>query len=101
MRKKIPKNLQGILWSKPVKTLDLNEDKHYIIHQVLQYGDMPQIKWILKTYSLPTVRKVFNTQPAKIYDPASFNFVKNFILKSQKKLNAKDYFKNTLRHPRS
>lgn len=100
MIKKIPKNLQGILWSRSVDHLDLQQDQYYIVHQILQYGNLAQIDWLIKTYSLPKVKRIFTTQPAKVYDPASFNFVKNFILNSNTNLNVKKYFKTTLRNSR-
>lgn len=78
--KKIPKTLQGILWSADIKNLDLKKNKVYIIHQVLMYGDLDEIAWLFRAYSKEEIRKIFETMPLKIYTPQIFNFVKNIIL---------------------
>ena len=72
--------LQGILWSKPVAKLDLERDEIYIIHQVLSFGNLEQIKWLFKAYTSKEIEKVFLKNPKKIYTPAVFNFIKNIIL---------------------
>lgn len=82
---KIPREFQGILWSVNVKNLDLKRDKIYIIHQVLMYGNLKQIRWLFKVYSKEEIRKVFEEAPMKIYDFQSFNFIKNIILDLKKK----------------
>lgn len=92
--KKISKDFQGILWSKKINSLDLKEDKNYIIHQVLAYGDLKQIKWLFKTYSKKEIVDVFVNLPKKTYTPSAFNFVKNYILDlGGRKLDAKNYVK--------
>jgi hypothetical protein len=80
MRKRIPAHLQGILWSADVGKLDMERDKNYIVHQVLMYGEFPDIKWLLKVYSLRTVRSVFINSPKKVYTKPIFKLVKNFLL---------------------
>jgi Cu/Ag efflux protein CusF len=49
-QKSIPSEFQPILWSKNIKDLDLKKDKIYIIHQILSYGNLEQIKWLFKIY---------------------------------------------------
>ena len=63
----VPDSLQGILWSKSVKNLDLERDKVYIIHQILSYGNLRQIRWLFKTYGLREIREIFLKYPKKIY----------------------------------
>jgi len=84
-KNKIPYRLQGILWSVNVKNLDLEKDKNYIIHQVLMYGDLNEIKWLFKVYSKKEIRNVFEEAPRKIYSPQAFNFIKNIILDLKRK----------------
>lgn len=87
-------NLQGILWSKNIRKLDLERDKIYIIHQLLSYGNLKQIKWLLKIYNPQEVQKVFIEYPKKVYSPSVFYFVKNFILNlKDKKLSPEKYVK--------
>lgn len=93
--KKIPQEFQPILWSTNIKNLDLEKDKNYIIHQVLSYGNLQQIKWLFKTYSREEILKIFIESPTPIYTKPIFYFVKNFILGlKDKKLNEKKYIKN-------
>ena len=88
----IPSSFQGILWSVDVKNLDLKEDKNYIIHQILMYGDLEEIAWLFKVYSKEEVKKVFKKAPMKIYSPQAFYFIKSIILGLKKKpLSSKNY----------
>ena len=75
---------QGILWSKDIKNIDLEGDKIYIIHQVLSYGKIEQIKCLFKIYEPREIIDVFSNHPKRIYSPAVFNFIKNFILDLEK-----------------
>jgi len=88
----IPKNLQGILWSVNVNKLDIEKDKEYIIHQILMFGTLKEIRWLIHTYGLETVKKTFQKSPAKIYSPAAFHFIKNLLLGlRRKRLDASRY----------
>ncbi|MGB2761943.1 MAG: hypothetical protein WBC21_00135 [Minisyncoccales bacterium] len=92
MKTKLPKDLQSILWSVKVEDLDLQEDKVYIIHQILSFGNFKQLKWLLGNYSLSEIKKVFLEHPIRIYYPPSFNFIKDIFLKiKNKKINEKKY----------
>lgn len=71
-----PKNLQAILWSADVKDLDLHQNRAYIIHQVLAFGTMDDLRWLFQTYGKKTIREVFMQQPIKAYTPSSFHFCK-------------------------
>lgn len=81
---KVPKNLQGILWSRNVTSLDTKKDKNYIIHQVLAYGTWEHLKWLFKTYKKGEIRKVFKKYPSKDYTDKTFQFVKNILLDMKK-----------------
>src|SRR3989339_540614 len=87
---------QGILWSKDIKNIDLEGDKIYIIHQVLSYGKINQIKYLFKIYKPREIIDVFVNHPKRIYSPAVFNFIKNFILNfKEKDLSANKYVKTS------
>ncbi len=87
-----PKNLQAILWSADVNKMDLQKDKHYVIHQVLIYGTITEIQWLLHTYGMQNVINVFIGEPARWYSKKVFYFVKNYILPLRnKKLYEDDY----------
>lgn len=95
-KKYIPPEFQPILWSKNVKELDLENDKNYIVHQILSYGNFRQIEWLLKTYGKEKTRKVFVNYPKNVYIPSVFYFVKNFILNLRKKQLKEKYYVKTL-----
>lgn len=69
----IPKGFQGVFWSRDASSLDIIEDRDYIIHQVLMYGSLDQIKWLESIYSDKEIREIFCKQPRKIYTPQAFN----------------------------
>lgn len=97
----IPANLQPILWSVGIDKLDLQKDKSYIIHQVLAYGTWEHLKWLFKTYPRDEIKKVFIERPAKDYVPASFNFIKNYVLDlDDKNINIENYVRTFPRHIR-
>ena len=92
--KPIPVRLKPILWSKNIKNLDSENDKIYIIHQVLSYGSIEDIKLLLKSYSKNEIRNVFVNFPKKIYTRPVFLFLKNFLLKINLGLDENSYVKN-------
>lgn len=75
-----PKNLQAILWSTDINQLDIEKNKGYIIHQILLYGDLAELRWLFQTYSKRTIIDVFLSHPAKLYPKEIFRFVKDHIL---------------------
>lgn len=86
--------IQPLLWSREVKKIDIRNDRVYIIHQVLSFGDLKDIREIFRIYSMNEIKDVFLRYPKKIYQRAVFYFVKNFILGLKDiKLNEDDYVK--------
>jgi len=79
-KQKVPQKLQGILWSVDVDRLDLEENRSYIINQILSLGRMEELRWLFKTYGKEELRETFIHQPAKIYSPSAFAFAKNILL---------------------
>ena len=92
--KPIPVRLKPILWSKNIKSLDSENDKIYIIHQVLSYGSIEDIKLLLKIYSKNEIGNVFINFPKKIYTRPVFLFLKDFLLKINLGLDENSYVKN-------
>lgn len=93
-RFRIPKNLQGLLWSKDVKEIDPEKDRVYLIHQILRYGSLEDIRWLLRRYPRETVKRVFLGSPLPIYSRPALNFVKNYLLDLKKvTLDPKVYVK--------
>ena len=100
-KKKIPQFLQPILWSVKVDHLNREDDRIYIINQVLAYGAWKHIKWLFTFYPKSVIRRIFTEQPLKIYTLPAFNFAKEILLNLKNK-NLKQYYydKNLPRHIR-
>ncbi len=94
---KAPKFLQSVLWSVRIEDLDLKEDKFYIIHQILSFGNLKELRWLFDNYSIKEIKEVFLKHPLKVYRPQSFNFVNKILLKIRNRnLNIKNYVPPTL-----
>lgn len=90
-----PKNLQHVLWSADINRLDVQADKHYIIHQIFSHGSFEDFRWLFQTYSFTDIIRVFTTVPYKDYRPARFHFVKNVLLGLKNRaLDKRRYVKN-------
>lgn len=101
MNTSIPASLQPVFWTVSTEKLKLKKDQVYIIHQVLAYGSVSQIKWLFKTYPLKTIKKIFTSKPVKTYRPEAFNYAKNALLKlNNHHLDEKNYVINTPRNIR-
>src|SRR4030066_2161531 len=90
----LPEKIKVILLSKNIKTLNPETDKVYIIHQVLSYGDIDDIKLLSKIYTLKEIKNIFLNFPKKIYTRPIYLFVKNYLLKINKELGEKYYVKS-------
>lgn len=90
-----PSWLQPTLWSIKTDRLDLEEDKVYIINQILVYGGLRELRWLFKTYPKKVIQQVFLHQPLKIYPRRTLNFVKEILLGlGNKKLDLTQYDRN-------
>lgn len=76
---KLPQNLQPVLWSVNINHLDPQRDKYYIIHQILSFGTLDEIVWLLAHYSKNAIIEVFK-QSFKDYRRPRFYLIKNSVL---------------------
>ena len=94
--KKIPPTFQPFLWPKSTEKLDREKDKIYIIHQILSYGDVREVRQLFRIYDKKEVRETFVKYPKKIYQPSVFYFTKNFVLGlGRKRLKEENYVKTS------
>ena len=93
----IPHQLQSILWSKDITTLDAEKDAPYVIHQILSHGGLEEFRWLRSTYSQDMIRHTFITYPYKDYRRSRFYFIKNFFIELPDQLNEQLYVRNTPR----
>lgn len=91
MGKKIPRYLQPYLWSVSVHHLDPQDDKIYIIHQLLAYGDTRALAWLRRAYPSKELNKTFLAHPMKIYRPAAFYFAARTFLNLPRTPQSKHY----------
>lgn len=75
----IPRHLQGVLWGMPVDKLDVDRDAGYIIHSVLIYGTLAQLRWLYSTYGKDRIKNEFVNRPQKIYPSQAYNFAKKIL----------------------
>jgi hypothetical protein len=93
-KNEIPASMQAILWSKDIENIDFYNDRIYIIHQVLAYGDMDEIKWLFTVYLKDEIKNTFIDHPSKIYTRPVYFFIKDLILNIEKEIDENDYVKN-------
>lgn len=87
----ISSDKRHLFWSADINLLDLEKHKKYIIHQVLQYGNLLDLKWLENIYSKNDVKKVFIDQPRRTYQAKTFHFIKEYILKITTPLDSRLY----------
>ena len=93
----LPSRFQGLLWSKPIERLNLEKDKVYIMHQILAFGSLKDIRLLFELYPREEIQTVFKNHPKQVYRASMFSFVKNFILGLKDySLNSKQYVRTPL-----
>lgn len=84
--------LNKLFWFTDAKKLDMQHDKHLIIHHVLSYGALEDIQYLFKIYPRSVIKKTFIKPKKGIYDPRALAFVKELL--GIKKLDFTKYIKN-------
>lgn len=65
----IPRNLRPLFWSYDFSKLDPAKDQTLIIRQVINYGDLPDWKWIVAAYGILGVRRALRATPTSQLRP--------------------------------
>jgi hypothetical protein len=94
--KNIPSSTKKLFWSCDPTKLDSQANKTYIVHQVLQYGDISDFRWLQKTYSQTEINQTFIDHPRATYQPAAFSFITKFLLHIQQPLEKQNYVSATI-----
>lgn len=55
---KLPQFLKKYFWEVDFKSLDLNKSNGYIIARVLEYGDIPAIRWLFRKATPEEIKEV-------------------------------------------
>ncbi len=93
-KSKIPNSFKPYFWSHDASKLELKKDAHLIIHQILAYGDLDDIKKLIKYYGLKKVRREFLKPGHGMYPKNILDFIK--LLLGIKKLNKRKYIKDII-----
>lgn len=70
--KKAPQFLKKYFWDIDFSTFDTKKSQDYVIVRLLEYGDVPATKWLLKTFSKEDIKKVVITKRNLSPQTASF-----------------------------
>jgi len=91
---KIPQKMKWLFWSYDIRSLDLREDKEYIISQVLNYGTWEDLKWLFRAYSEKEIKKVVKDPGRGVWFEKVLNFwVTIFNIKIKKEIWEKAIFR--------
>lgn len=71
-----------------------------VIHQILMYGTLYEIKSLIETLGENTVKELFLEYPKKIYTASALNFIKKNILHVRSSIDDQKYLKSTPRNIR-
>ena len=64
---------QFLFWDADPKELDMDKDSAYVIHHVLEYGEMEDWRLINQYYGLDKIVQICKTLPS--LDPRSLSFI--------------------------
>jgi len=91
---KIPKKMKWLFWSYDINSLDLKEDKDYIISQVLNYGTWEDLKWLFKVYSEEEIKKIIKNPQRGLWFKKVLNFWTTiFNIRLKKEIRDKAIFR--------
>lgn len=76
---KIPQKMKHLFWSVNTEKLDQITHKDYIVNQVLQFGGLSDLSWLIKHYDRDELYIMVNKN--KNLSKMSVNFLKNYALK--------------------
>jgi len=63
-KSKLPESFRPLLWSYRFSEIDPQRDKRIIIVNVLNYGDLSQWRWLVKTYGRKKLKEVIESVAA-------------------------------------
>ena len=59
----IPEHVLKLFWDADKSGIDVEKHSRYIICRVLDFGDTPEVRWLLDTYGEEAVRRVVASNP--------------------------------------
>lgn len=79
-------------------TTSTNSKSADSIHQILAFGTIEEVKKLKKSVGEAKLRKLFLSYPKKVYTAPALNFIKNFILHINNRVNGQKYLKSAPRN---
>lgn len=80
-----------LFWFLDAKKLDKNKDRNLIIHQVLAFGSLRDIRKLFKVYPKAVIKDEFLKNRKGIYDPKTLAWLK--IILGVKRIDERKYVK--------
>ena len=74
VKTKIPSKMKWLFCSYDIESLDLKDDKDYIITQTLNYGTWEDLKWLYKLYSKKDIKAVLKKPIRGVWFEKVLNF---------------------------
>lgn len=71
---KIPSRMKWLFWSYDIKSLDIKDDKDYIVAQVLNYGTWEDLKWLYSVYAEKEIEDVVKNPRRGVWFEKVLNF---------------------------
>jgi len=71
---KIPSGVAGCLWSYDLRHLNLHKHRQIIIAQVLNFGGMKEVQWVLRTYTRRQIAAIVKNPQRGRWLPDVLNF---------------------------
>lgn len=62
--KKLPPSFKSLFWSYNFDLLDIKKHKRVVIVNILNYGDLNQWRWLIKTYGRKGIKEFIENIPA-------------------------------------
>ena len=90
---KISQKMKWLFWSYNLASLNLRDDKDYIITQTLNYGTWEDLKWLFKIYSEKEIKEVIKNPDRGLWFEKVLNFwLTIFNIKLKKNIYQKAIF---------
>jgi hypothetical protein len=59
----IPEHVLKLFWDTDKSGIDIDKHARYVICRVLDFGDTPEVRWLLDTYGEDAVQRVVASNP--------------------------------------
>lgn len=70
----IPAKFESAFWSYNIKELDLGNDKDLIITQLLNYGDLDAVRWVVAQYGTKGIGEVVKKPRRGLWHKRTLNY---------------------------